>query len=276
MLAYAIHVQSPADEVLYEGLPHLAPVLEEFGSGALLIGGMAAIAWLTACPVGLPVRATRDIDLGINAVKLGISKDHAPVQPLLKKHGFKPGFGGESFRFSRHTSHGPFVVDLLVAKGASKADPPEVERGLPSLAAPGLAYAVLRGPVPMQLTMHGPAGEQRMFTFSVVTLDAAFVMKATLVASGSRRQAARRVTDTTDAIMLAAACLQDDDAMTALASHRRRSEPKRALAWLTDAFSTPTSAAARRVADTAESPAETAAWTGDVATRFIERLNAVR
>lgn len=87
------------------------------------------------------MRATRDIDLGIIAVKLGVSKDHTP-RPAPTEAAWLPArLRGETARFSRDTSRGPFVVDLLVERGASKADPPEVERGLPSLAAPGLVYA---------------------------------------------------------------------------------------------------------------------------------------
>jgi hypothetical protein len=60
MLEFEIPVRGEADHLLYEGLPLLAPVLKELGDGAVLIGGLATAAWLTACPVGLPVRATRE------------------------------------------------------------------------------------------------------------------------------------------------------------------------------------------------------------------------
>jgi hypothetical protein len=74
MRRYEIPVHSPADEVLYDGLPELAPVLAALGRGALLIGGLASAAWLSSRPVGLPVRATRDIDLGIDRLA---ARDHA-------------------------------------------------------------------------------------------------------------------------------------------------------------------------------------------------------
>ena len=144
MLEFEISVRGEADQLLYEGLPLLAPVLKELGDGAVLIGGLATAAWLTACPVGLPVRATRDIDLGIDRTMLGLRGDRSVVGTLLTEHGFHSGYNGEAFRFAQTTSIGDFVVDLLVAPGASRREPPIIEPGLPTLAAPGLAYALLR------------------------------------------------------------------------------------------------------------------------------------
>ena len=114
-LRFDIAVRSPADEVLYEGLPRLEPVLAALGEGALLIGGLATAAWLSAKPVGLAIRATRDVDLGIDRVALGITRERTPVRPLLDGQDFAQGFGGEDFRFSWETAKGPFIVDLLVA-----------------------------------------------------------------------------------------------------------------------------------------------------------------
>ncbi len=119
MLRCEIPVKSEADRLLYEGLPPLMPVLDQLGEGALLIGGLATMAWLAARPVGLPIRATRDVDLGIDRAILGLRGDRAIVGKLLRAHGFKPGYAEEAFRFARETPAGVFVVDLLVAPGAS-------------------------------------------------------------------------------------------------------------------------------------------------------------
>jgi hypothetical protein len=186
MLRCEIPVKSDADHLLYEGLPPLMPVLDELGEGALLIGGLATMAWLAARPVGLPIRATRDVDLGIDRAILGLRGDRAIVGKLLRAHGFKPGYAEEAFRFARETPAGVFVVDLLVAPGASRAEPPILEPGLPSLAAPGLAYAMLRGATPLELNLIGD--EQRSFALQTVKLDAAFVLKAALTASGARQR----------------------------------------------------------------------------------------
>ena len=72
MLRCEIPVKSDADRLLYEGLPPLMPVLDQLGEGALLIGGLATMAWLSARPVGLPIRATRDVDLGMDRAALGL------------------------------------------------------------------------------------------------------------------------------------------------------------------------------------------------------------
>jgi hypothetical protein len=271
MLRYEIEVRSPADRVLYDGLPRLQPVLSKLGRAAVLIGGLASAAWLDARPVGLPVRATRDVDLGIDQLAIGVSGRRAIVRPLLVEQDFVPGFGDEPFRFSYDTGPGLFIVDLLVAKGSSRAEPPIVEAGLESLAAPGLRYAIDRGPVPLQLVLVGQ--EEREFDFFTVQLDAAFVMKATLAASGARMQVDKRVVDTADAVMLAAACAEDPAAMRQLATSRRLSEPRRAIRWIGENFTGPRSAAARRMANHVgdESGGE---WAVDVAGRFAAALAA--
>lgn len=272
MLRCEIPVKSEADRLLYEGLPPLMPVLDQLGEGALLIGGLATMAWLTARPVGLPIRATRDVDLGIDRAILGLRGDRAIVGKLLRAHGFKPGYAEEAFRFARETPAGVFVVDLLVAPGASRAEPPILEPGLPSLAAPGLAYALLRGSTPLELDLIGE--EQRSFYLQTVTLDAAFVLKAALVASGARQREAKRITDTVDAIMLASACTSDDDAMTELAARRKRSDVRAAVRWIREQFTSPRAAAARRV--TAHVGGEQGGeWAVTVARRFMQMLDSL-
>jgi hypothetical protein len=201
MLDFEIEVRSPADRLLYEGLPLLSPALDELGDGALLIGGLAVAAWLDARPVGLPFRPTRDVDLGIDRRGLRITRDRQVVGPLLRALEFWPGYNEEEFRFARETSAGLFVVDCLVAKGASREQPPIVEPGISSLAAPGLAYALTRGPVPLRIIL--VAEERRSIELRTCTLDSLFVMKAALTAGGERARRDRQITDTTDAVMLA-------------------------------------------------------------------------
>lgn len=171
MLRCELSVTGPTDRLLAQGLPLLAPVLEQLGDGALLIGGLSVTAWLTARPVEMPTRATRDVDLGIDRLALGLTGSKAFVADLLREQEFKAGYSEEAFRFVRATSEGSFVVDLLVAPGASRAQPPIVEPGLPTLAAPGLAYALLRGPVSLELTLLDE--QARTFALRTVQLDAA-------------------------------------------------------------------------------------------------------
>lgn len=269
MLRSEIKVTTAADRLLLEGLPHLQPILDELGDRALLIGGLATAAWLTAHPVDLPVRATRDVDLGIDRLALGITRSKARIQPLMRRHEFAPGYDNEDFRFARSIARGAFVVDVLVAPG-SRADPPPLEPGLTTLAAPGLAYAQLRGPVPLELVLVGR--DSSTFRFSTVHLDAAFVMKAALVASGVRTRRDRVTTDTVDAVMLAAACLGHGSAIDELGTRSRRSDVKAAVGWLAKSFKTPRSAAALRVASHAGA-AEGADWSVEVAQRFAAALD---
>lgn len=247
MLEFEITVGTPADELLYEGLPLLAPALEKLDSGALLVGGLAVAAWIAAHPVGFPARATRDIDLGIDRQALRIGRDQQVVGPLLRALDFEPGYRDEEFRFARETSAGDFVVDCLVAKGASREQPPIVEAGMSSLAAPGLAYAFKRGAVPLRIVLLGE--ERREVNLHTVTLDAAFVMKAAFTASGLRSRADRRITDTADAVMLAAACVGHDESLKGLAANARHSEAKVALRWIAEKFDSPRAQMPRRVAE---------------------------
>jgi len=52
--------------------------------------------------------------------------------------------GEDGFRFEKHLQHGSILVDLLIAKGASRSKPPILEKGIETIAAPGLAYALSR------------------------------------------------------------------------------------------------------------------------------------
>jgi len=92
MLEFEITVRTPADQLLYEGLPLLAPALEKLDSGALLVGGLAVAAWIAEHPIGFPARATRDIDLGIDRQALRIGRDQQVVGPLLRALDFQPGY----------------------------------------------------------------------------------------------------------------------------------------------------------------------------------------
>jgi hypothetical protein len=56
-----LQVAGPADCLLLAGLTHLRPVIDELSDGALLVGGLATIAWLHASPIDVPVRTTRDV-----------------------------------------------------------------------------------------------------------------------------------------------------------------------------------------------------------------------
>lgn len=241
-----LSVDRPVERVLLAGLPHLLPVVEELAGGVMLIGGLATTAWLASSPLELPLRATRDVDLGIDRVALGLTGGARRIVPLLERHDFSRRVGDESFRFRRTTGAGDFLVDLLLPRGASRAQPPVIEVGLDSVAAPGLAYAIIRGPERLYLRL-SEAGRLHRFELPIASLDAMLVMKATLVAEGARTELDRRVVDTADAVMLAAAVSRDAASLRALATNRARSEPRRALRWWRERFADERSAEARRV-----------------------------
>lgn len=269
-----IEVTSPADRLLFEGLPHLQPVLESLGSGAMLIGGLAATAWIGASDVDLPMRATRDVDLGIDRRGLRLTASRSKVVPLLRKAGFESMGGNASFRFVKEMPAGEFIVDLLVAPGSSRSDPPVLEEGLTSLPAPGLAYAILRRPQMLALTI-AHEGKERQFDLPIVSLDSAFVMKAVLTAS-RRLRPDRRITDTADAVMLAAACAKDKEAITALGQHHRRKDVREATRWVTSSFETTTTAAARRVERHVQAELNQpgrAAWAVEVSRQFTKSIS---
>jgi hypothetical protein len=268
-----IDVTGPADRLMFEGLPHLQPVIDELGDGAMLIGGLATSAWIGASDIGLPMRATRDVDLGIDRRGLRLTASRRRVVPILQKNGFESLGGDESFRFVRKTPAGAFIVDLLVAPGSSRADPPILEAGLPTFSAPGLAYAILRRPSPLSLTV-ASRGKTRRFKFPIITLDSAFVMKAVLTAS-RRLRPDRRFTDTADAVMLAAACASDEVCMAALQKHRRRKDVREAIGWMTNSFASEKAAAARRVErhfETELGQPGGGVWAVDVSRRFRRAL----
>ena len=274
MLELRILVAGEADRLLFEGLPYLEPVFAELGDGAIVIGGIATTAWIETSNLDLPMRATRDVDLGIDRQGLRLGSSKPRVQPLLREQGFEPLLGDHRFRFERETPAGKFLLDLLVAPGASREDPPLLEAGMPSLAAPGLAYAIRRQPTRLKLTL-SDRKDDRTFNVPVVKLDAAVVMKGALVSSGMRMKPDKRITDTSDAIMLAAVCAADPPSVKQLREHRKRKDVRQALDWLTTAFPDEKSRAARRLEQHFEAEFAQpggAAWAVEAAARFAEAL----
>lgn len=245
MPSLTIDATTPANRLLAAGLERLDPVIDDLYNGVLIIGGLAVTVWLHAHPTGLPVRATRDIDLGIDRTALRLTSTSHRLTPLLAEHGFESQPEDEPSRFTCPTPHGAFLLDLVLPKGASRATPPEIERGLPAVASPGLAYAIARGSTPVTLTCTTEDGPRR-FRLPIARLDAMLVMKAGLVA-GSTRPAHRSSIDAADALMLATACASDPDALAALRAHRTTSEPRTAIAWIADAFTDPTTRYSRRI-----------------------------
>jgi hypothetical protein len=240
-----IRVAGPADRLLLAGMTALQPIVDELADGVLLIGGLATTAWAQSGPADLPVRATRDVDLGINRRALGLTSTSRRIQTLLERHGFHRRPDDENFRYRRQTESGEFLLDLLLPKDASRDDPPIIEAGIDSVAAPGLAYAIRRGAARLDLTLVTDEDSHR-FTLPIATLDAMLVMKAGLLADGTRAQTDRRITDTFDAVVLAAACTHDHEALRALA-HAKGREAARAMRWLRSSFPAADALAPRRV-----------------------------
>jgi len=184
--------------------------------------------WLLLRPLeGLVPRATADVDLGIDRKGLGLTARSERVRPLLVARGYQPLPGDEGFRFEkRFGANETLLVDLFVAKGASRDEPPILERDLTTLAAPGLSYALERDTVFVEVGFVDAERTMRI-ELPLPTLDAAFVLKGALAASGLRTRPDRVDRDRIDAV-LAAACLHDEAALGALAA-AAASEAKKSL-----------------------------------------------
>jgi len=272
-----IGVTGPADRRLVAGLREIGPILEELDPAVLVIGGLMSRLWLHAVPIDMPVRPTADIDLGIDRQRLQLAADRQVVGPLLERLDFKGGYAGEPFRYAKAVEGiGEILLDIVIPPGASRDEPPLIERGLESVAAPGLAYAVLRAPVTASVSFVD--GEQSFdFQLPIPALDAALVLKAALVESGVRSRPDRVRSDSVDAIVLAAACLKRPDALRALRDHRRRSDVRKSVRWLTDAFRSPTAVGSRRVETHFEKDGYAPGagrWAAEVAGAFRAALEA--
>lgn len=246
MKSVVIGVAGPADRLVAAGLHQLKPVLEKLGPSVLIIGGLMVRIWLHERPLGLPARATPDIDLGVDRQRLRLTGDTRVVGPLLESRGFESGYGGEPFRYSKEIEGlGEMIVDVVVAPGASRNTPPLLEGNVETVAAPGLAYALLRGPLLFETRFVD--GQQAVSSsLHLPRLDAAFVLKAALAESGVRTRPDRVITDSVDAIMLAAACLTDPPSLQALRDYRGRSDVRKALRWVDEAFRSNTAVGSRR------------------------------
>jgi len=76
--------------------------------------------------------------------------------------------------------------------------------------------------------------------------------------------------------MLAAACASDNGAIAALRQHRRRKDVREATHWITSAFETATTAAARRVERHFQAElnqAGGAAWAVEVSRQFRKLIS---
>lgn len=270
-----IAVTGKADRRLVACLREVSPLLDELGTAVLVIGGLMTRLWLHAQPIGLPVRPTADVDIGVDRRALRLAGDRRVVGPLLKRLGFDPGYEGEPFRYSKEIEGvGLVVVDVMVAPGASRDDPPIVERGLETVAAPGLAYAMLR-PTVLASTTFVEGEETSPFDLPIPTLDAAFVLKAALAESGVRTRPDRVRSDTVDALMLAAACLGDPSSLTALRDHGARSDVRKSIRWTQEVFRSSTALGSRRVEDHFSDEgygAGTGAWAHQTAQALLSGL----
>jgi hypothetical protein len=245
-----IVVEGMADRVLVKGLDYIRPVLDALDGSVIIIGGLMVRIALTAVPPELPIRGTADIDIGVDRRSLGFASSAKKIAPLLEEQGFAPGavHPEDQFRFGKEIEGDTFVVDLLVAPGSSRDEPPVLEEGITTLAAPGLAYALLRGIEPTEVEFLD-GDHTSNFVLPMPRLDAAFVLKAALAESGVRNRSDRQRVDTVDSLLLAAALLQDAESILALRDHRGRSDVKKSIRWLGASFADNESSGVARVVE---------------------------
>lgn len=273
-----IRVTGGADRVLALALRDLAPVFDALEGNVLIVGGVMARIWLHLRPIDeFVARATVDVDMGIDRQGLGLTANSRRVVPLLRELGYGPMNVPEEFRFEKELGPGVAIVDLLVPKGASRDEPPVLEQGVTTLAAPGLAYALGRGTVDTEVTFVD-GDEAIVARVPLPTLDAAFVLKGALMESGVRRRPDRVQRDTVDAAMLATACARDDAALAGLAERRSSGEARKAIKWVKESFTEPRAAAATRVAAHLERQGfpDGARWAVAGAAYFARRIDGAR
>ncbi len=269
-----IEVAGEVDRLVVAGLEELRPLLEEIGDGLLLVGGQMTRVWLHLRPVDVPVRTTADVDFGVDRRALRLSARRSVVGPQLRALGFEQRLGEEQFRFVKVIEGRAFPVDLGIAPGGSRARPPLLEKGMTAIEMPGLAYALRHRTAAAVKFVDGERTSR--FELPLPRLDAAFVLKGALVASGARLRPQHRQRDTADALSLALACAGDDAAVDALRANRRRSDVAAAIRWLARGFDSPRSAAARRTQVHFEEEAgisSGAEWAVESAARLIEAVS---
>lgn len=272
-----IGVTGPADRLLAAGLEDLDPLLARLRGHVLIVGGLMARVWLNLRPVEeIPPRATADVDLGIDRQGLRLTSASELVKPMLEDLDYRPVAGDDGFRFRKTFAAGEaLLVDLFIPKGQSRAEPPLLEKNVETLAAPGLVYAVARGPYFVEVEFVD-ADRHTVVELPLPTLDAAFVLKAALAASGVRVRRDRRQRDRVDSVMLAAACLQDPTAVAALRDADNK-EAAVALRWLRDELDHAEAVVPRTVGEYLETEFEVAGgadWAVQVATQFHEALTS--
>jgi hypothetical protein len=269
-----VAVEGGADRVLASALSELDAVFDEIRGHVLVVGGVMARLWLHLRPLGdFEPRATADVDIGIDKLGLRLTATSRRIVPLLRGIGYEPMAVEETFRFEKEHEAGLAIVDLLVAKGMSRDEPPVLEEGVTTLAAPGLLYAQQRRAVDVRVTF-ADGDDATVVQVPLPTLDAAFVLKGALAASGVRRRADRVARDTVDGLMLAFACARDDQAVGALVEHLSNREVRRAIHWVQSSFVDPRTAAARRVGAhlAGDGFPDGEQWAVDAAAYFVEQL----
>lgn len=267
-----IGVKGDADRLLVAGLNELRPVFEHLGDNALVVGGLMARLWLFAEPIEIAPRATGDVDLGVDRKGLRIAGDRQVLAPLLEGAGFEPRAGEEQFRFVKEIDGGAFPVDLGVAPGSSRNEPPLLEKGIQTIAIPGLAYALERRTTMRAKFVADDSVEE--FELPFPELDAAFVLKGALCEKGVRNRTDRRQRDTVDAVCLAAACVGNEPSLDSLAASRKRADVKAAIRWVRENFGAADSAAARRVRQHFEEESGSSGG-GEWAVGVIERFSGL-
>ncbi len=132
-----IGISGEADRLVADGLEELRPVFEKLRGGFLVVGGPMTRVWLHLRPIGIPPRATADVDLGIDRLALRLVGNRRLIAPLLRETGFEPRPGDERFRFVKEIEGRALPVDFGIAPGRSRKEPPLPGRGIATIAIPG-------------------------------------------------------------------------------------------------------------------------------------------
>jgi hypothetical protein len=168
-----------AEDGAYLAMADVADVTAAAGTEYRLIGGHMVTVHTARHDLGLPLRQTRDADLGMESLVLATSG----VASALLGRGYQQSGGN---RFTREFNGLELAIDVLVPADTSRVQHNRPVGDLFVDEAPGLGYALARDPFVGHLGVRLTTGENLGMTVHFPDAVAALCLKA--AAFTSRRE----------------------------------------------------------------------------------------